>query len=131
MRERRRVLVVDDDDDIRALVADLLADEVGTEVLQASRADEAFELIARERPRLVLLDLTLPGVDGVACVRRVRAELAGWPAAIVVMSASPERSAEAVAAGANGFLGKPFQLDHLLEVVREWIPRRAADARGD
>jgi DNA-binding response OmpR family regulator len=124
VRERRRVLVVDDDADIRALVAELLAEELGTPVLQASTADAALALIVRERPRLVLLDLSLPPLDGVACVRRVRAELADRPAAIVALSASPERRAEALAAGCDAFLAKPFQIDDLLAIVRAWVPRR-------
>ena len=129
MDERRRVLIVDDEGAIRSFVASLLADELGTPVLESASADEACVLIERERPRLVLLDLTLPGTDGIDCIRRVRTEMTGWTSAIVAMSASPERAAEALEAGADAFLGKPFVLDHLLEIVRQWIPSRGCGNR--
>jgi two-component system, cell cycle response regulator DivK len=119
------VLVVDDDADIRQFVAEFLVEELGTPVIEASSAEAALSLIARERPRLVLLDLSLPPLDGVACARRVRAELTDWPAAIVAMSASPERRQEALAAGCDAFLAKPFDLDALLTLVRAWLPPRA------
>jgi DNA-binding response OmpR family regulator len=124
-RERRRVQGVVDDLDARAFIAHVLEEEVGTPVLEASTADEALDLIARERPRMVLLDLSLPPLDGLACARRVRAELTGWPAAIVAMSDRPGRRDEALAAGCDAFLAKPFDLVVLLTLVRAWVRPRA------
>jgi len=123
--ERRRVLVVDDSEDIRAMVSQVLVEELGIPVLEAGSVESALALIARERPRLVLIDLSMPPLDGVTCVRRVRAELTGWPGAIVAMSASPDRRDEALAAGCDAFLSKPFNLDTLLDLVRAWVPPRS------
>src|SRR5260370_2619460 len=99
-----RILVVDDDPQIRDSVSDLLRLE-GYRVDWAANGPVALALVPRSPPDLILLDVHLPGLSGWEVARRLRAR--GWRVPIVVMtgdSASPEREAEL---GTDGFLAKP------------------------
>lgn len=78
---RPLILVVDDDPEIRRLVAEFLARE-GLEVEEAADADAMDTVLARRRPDLIVLDLMLPGEDGLSICRRLRA--AGGPAILML-----------------------------------------------
>jgi DNA-binding response OmpR family regulator len=116
-----RVLVVDDEASIRrALGTNLRAR--GYEVDLASSGEEALELAARHHPDLVILDLGLPGIDGIDVVRGLR----GWShVPILVLSArgtEPDKVA-ALDAGADDYVAKPFGMDELLARVRAALRR--------
>jgi two-component system, OmpR family, KDP operon response regulator KdpE len=120
-----RVLVVDDELPIRrALAANLKAR--GYEVDAAETGEQALELVARHHPDVVLLDLGLPGIDGLEVIDGLR----GWTRVpIVVLSA---RGAErdkvaALDAGADDYVAKPFGMDELLARLRAAV-RRATPA---
>ena len=110
------VLVVEDDPGIRALVADVLLDE-GYTVEVAHDVPSALRALDRAPARvcLVLLDVMLPGGDGVAVLAHQRA--AGRRTPVVALSASAERLAAARRAGATGTIGKPFELEQLVGAV--------------
>ena len=108
------ILVVDDEDEIRELVAIVLMDE-GYEVETAVNGVAALDLIRRRRPRLVLLDLNMPVMSGWELHERLRTEGAGIP--VVFMTAGNQAREEARRHQANGFLAKPFDLDELLNTV--------------
>lgn len=116
-----RVLVVDDDDDLRTLVATVLEDE-GYRVESARNGVEALEIVARAMPELVLLDMKMPVLDGAGFARELRARF-GNAARVVVLTAADDvlRCAEEVSADAS--LGKPFDIDALIEVVRRQLGR--------
>jgi two-component system KDP operon response regulator KdpE len=120
-----RVLVVDDEAPIRrALSANLRAR--GYDVDVAATGEQALDLAAHHHPDLVLLDLGLPGMDG----REVIDGLRGWSAVpIVVLSArgSERDKVDALDAGADDYLSKPFGMDELLARVRAAL-RRATPA---
>ena len=120
-----RVLVVDDERPIRrALAANLKAR--GYDVDAAETGEQALDLAARQHPDVVLLDLGLPGIDGLEVIAGLR----GWTnVPIVVLSA---RGAErdkvaALDAGADDYVAKPFGMDELLARLRAAV-RRAAPA---
>ena len=120
-----RVLVVDDEAPIRrALAANLKAR--GYEVDAAETGEQALDLAARHHPDVVLLDLGLPGIDGLEVIDGLR----GWThVPIVVLSA---RGAErdkvaALDAGADDYVAKPFGMDELLARLRAAV-RRATPA---
>ena len=115
------VFVVDDEPQIvRALRVGLAAS--GYEVRSAGNGETALEMMVSEPPDVVLLDLGLPGIDGVEVVRRLR----GWSAVPVIVLSVRERQADKVAAldaGTDDYLTKPFGMDELLARIRVALRR--------
>ena len=127
MAEDTTVLVVDDEPAIlRALTMGLRAR--GYRVLSAARGEVALELVVRESPDVVVLDLGLPDIDGVDLCRRLRS----WTdVPIVVLSAdgSDQRKVLALDEGADDYVTKPFSMPELLARIRVAVrhrPRRSA-----
>jgi PAS domain S-box-containing protein len=121
----RPILLVDDDQDVRETVAELLA-ERGWPVCPAASGREALEQAQKTPPRLILLDMMMPDMDGWAFVAelRKRPELAAVP--VVVFSAHDSTAEIAAALEVAGFLRKPFELSELLETIeRTATPARA------
>jgi CheY-like chemotaxis protein len=114
---RPRILVVDDDLTIRSTFANILDGE-GYEVAVVPDGNAAVQVAARQRFDAVLLDLFMPGMDGITALRHLRHLVP--EAAIVIMSAyvEPEREAEAFRLGAAAVLAKPPDLDELLGYFR-------------
>lgn len=119
------VLVVDDEPQIRrALAANLKAREY--EVLQASTGEEALRLAAERRPDVVILDIGLPGMDGIEVVHGIR----GWSEVpIIMLSVRRDESdkVEALDAGADDYLTKPFGMGELLARLRAALRRAGTD----
>jgi CheY-like chemotaxis protein len=109
------VLVVDDDPDILEAICDILEAE-GYRVSRARHGVEALERVDVERPDLILLDLMMPVMDGVAFAHALRKRPSDRDIPIVVISAdgNPQRAA---AVGAAAYLAKPFDIDALLSQV--------------
>ena len=119
-----RVLVVDDDPEILDLARFLLEPD-GYQVLGVSSGDEALPALAEQRFDLVIADVAMAGVDGVELCRRIRADanLRHLPVLMLTAVAGEEVRADALAAGANGYLTKPFGVDELLRQVRLHVRR--------
>ena len=115
---RRRVLVVDDDPGIRAMLADVLADE-GYEVRGASDGRVGLALAAEGPPDVILLDYAMPVCSGPEFAAAYRE---GPPphAPIVLITATGQAARRAAEVRADDFLGKPFELDHLLDLVQRY-----------
>lgn len=112
---QRVVLVVDDDDALCEFIIDALGAE-GYKTLRASDGRAALEAERSSAPDLILLDVNVPGGNGWEVLRQLRAQ-AGPQRAIVVMTGQYEGQDQALSSGAQGYLGKPFGLDDLLECV--------------
>jgi two-component system KDP operon response regulator KdpE len=123
-----RVLVVDDEPQIlRALGINLRAR--GYDVDVAPDGERALEVAARQHPDVVVLDLGLPGIDGVDVIRGLR----GWSQVPIVVLSVRDREADKVAAldaGADDYVTKPFGMDELLARLRAAL-RRAAPAEEE
>jgi DNA-binding response OmpR family regulator len=123
-----RVLVADDEDDIRALVA-LAVRKAGCEVV-ASVADGAAALDAAraELPDLAVLDVSMPGATGLEVCTALRADPATAVIHILLLSAgaSLDDVAAGLAAGADAYLAKPFQVAGLVHQVRSLTARQPA-----
>ena len=117
----RAVLVVDDDQFIRKLVATTLEDVSDFELHEAADGLEALETAGRTRPTIVFLDIDMPRLDGIEVCRRLRADPQMRSTTIVMLTAAhgdqTERTAEE--AGADLFLTKPFSPLDLLRLVDE------------
>jgi len=113
------VLIVDDDQFIRRLIATTLEDVSRLELHEAADGLEALEIARREQPALVFLDVDMPGLNGIDACRRLREEEATSDATIVMLTATQGESVErrAEAAGADLFLTKPFSPLDLLRLV--------------
>jgi CheY-like chemotaxis protein len=113
------LLVVDDDPFIRRLVTTTLEDVSRFRLLEAQNGDEALALADRHRPHIVLLDVDIPGVDGIDVCRALRANPRTCDATIVMLTAAHGDDVEARAeqAGADLFLTKPFSPLELLRLV--------------
>jgi|GEM_PF-1756892 len=129
---RRRVLVVDDVADNRALLVTALQ-SVGFDVREASGGLQGIEQAQELRPDLIIMDIVMPEVDGIEAIRRLR-ELpvqSTTPIIAVSASATPEVEARTLAAGANAFLAKPVNMQALLKMVANLLRiEPAASARS-
>jgi excisionase family DNA binding protein len=115
------VLIVDDDARIREFVRVSLAAE-GYSVREAGNAEEGLAAIEDQAPDLVLLDIVMPGIDGWEMLRRIH-ERHGPVRVIMFSGQVDERSVDAAAAaGAHGFLGKPFDPHQLIEQTKQLLP---------
>lgn len=116
--ERQPILVVDDDEIILGSVAFVLADE-GYAVAMATNGQEALEQIEKQPPRLILLDMRMPIMDGWAFAAAYR-EHPGPHAPIIVMTAAHDSRSRAAEINADGYIAKPFDLNRLLDLVRRY-----------
>jgi PAS domain S-box-containing protein len=116
--EPTRVLVVDDEDDICRNLADILGD-MGLHVDTANDGASALELVRKTPYDVALLDLRMPGMDGVELCRALKAVRSGTVAIIVTAYAGSNAAEEALAAGAWQVVAKPVDLDALLRLVDE------------
>lgn len=114
-----RVLVVDDDPDLRELVAEAL-EARGYLVERADNGIEALDRVAERLPQLILLDMRMPLMDGWAFARALHDKY-GRTIPIVVVTAAEDSKLRAAEIGADADLGKPFQLSRLFEVVQRTV----------
>ena len=116
-----KALVVDDSKAIRLILARTLR-ELGYEVLEAANGREALELMEQQKTaiRLVLVDWNMPEVNGLDLLKRLRANPEfGWPVVVMVTTETElEQMTEALEAGANEYVMKPFTKDILIEKLQ-------------
>jgi CheY-like chemotaxis protein len=110
------VLLVEDDDDLREVEVNIL-EEAGFRVASAREGREALEVVAREMPRVIFLDMRMPGMDGWAFAREFRA-LHNHQAPIVVPTAAPNANRRAEEIAADGVLRKPFEARKFIELAQ-------------
>jgi CheY-like chemotaxis protein len=118
-----RVLVVEDEPDIRDFVAMVLGTE-GYRVTTANNGASALEQVSRQPFDLILLDMRMPVMDGWTFARTYR-ERVGPHAPIVVLTAAQDAAERAAQIHADGYLGKPFDLSDLLSLVAQHAGRAA------
>ncbi|HWL37964.1 MAG TPA: response regulator [Frankiaceae bacterium] len=116
MSPRRVVLVVDDEAITRDVVGAMLEME-DVEVHTAHDGETALAMAGDVRPDLVLLDVMMPGIDGMEVCRRLTADDGGPRVVMLTAKADPESRQIAAAAGASAYLSKPFSAVDLFKVV--------------
>ena len=116
-----KILIVDDAAFMRMMIKDILTKNGYEVVAEAANGVEAVELYKSHQPVLVTMDITMPEMDGIEAVKQIKAVN---PAAKVIMcSAMGQQSMvmDAIKAGANDFIVKPFQADRVLEAVKKIV----------
>lgn len=117
--ERREILVVDDEPAVRLLLSEFLEDE-GYRVVTVADGMEALERFRRgERPCFMLLDLVMPRLNGWELAHRLRADPKLEPVPFAVIASNPAARADGDGMGAAEWLGKPIDLDLLLQTLDE------------
>lgn len=116
-----KILIVDDAAFMRMMIKDILTKNGYEVVAEAANGLQAVELYKAHQPDLVTMDITMPEMDGIEAVKQIKAVN---PAAKVIMcSAMGQQSMvmDAIKAGANDFIVKPFQADRVLEAVKKIV----------
>jgi DNA-binding response OmpR family regulator len=107
-----KVLIVDDEKGVRDLLHSFLK-AAGYQAIMASNGEEAIELAKSESPNAILLDVKMPGIDGVETCRRLRAEEQTRYIPVIMVTAFGTTEKEAIDAGADDLINKPFNLTDL------------------
>lgn len=118
-----KIMVVDDELEIRDLLSKFLTEE-GYEVILASAGEEAIELAKRETPHAILLDVRMPGIDGMEVCRRLKAEPKTQYIPIIMITGYDENKIDAIMVGADDFLNKPIDLVELAVRVKSILRTR-------
>jgi two-component system cell cycle response regulator DivK len=117
-----RILIAEDLDENR-IALKLMLKLAGFEPLEACDGEQAIEIARRERPDLVLMDISLPIIDGLQATRELRAdaELRQLPIIIVSAYDNPETRDEACASGGTDYISKPIEFDQLKEMIEMYL----------
>jgi DNA-binding NarL/FixJ family response regulator len=114
------VSIVEDNDQLRGTLARVISRAEGFQCLgQHGSAEAALEALPGEKPNVVLMDINLPGMNGVECVRQLRQLLPATQVVMLTVYEDTENIFNALAAGASGYLLKRTSSAELLEAVRE------------
>jgi len=125
------ILYIEDNPDSRRLVQRVLQYE-GYQVLEASDARQALEMLQQHLPALILMDINMPDIDGYTLTHQLKniAELQNVPILALtanVMKGDRERSLEA---GCDGYIQKPIDVDNLVDLVRRYISMDVKSSRA-
>jgi two-component system chemotaxis response regulator CheY len=120
----RTVLIVDDSPTIRGF-AKLFLKALPVEVAEAEEGKQALEIVRRNLPILAIVDVNMPGMDGLSFTRELRAdprpEVANLPVVLLTGDTGAELQQAGRAAGATGFLGKPIKGPELQALVKQYL----------
>ncbi len=124
MQKTIKVLIVDDEAIIRDSLRDWLAD-VGYNVLTAENGNEALEIIQKEKPGVAVIDLVLPGLDGLELLRKARQMLPSIQVIIITAYGSVGTAITAIKEGAYDYIEKPFSPDKVELLIAKLVERQA------
>lgn len=117
----KNILIVDDAAFMRMMIKDILSKNGYNVVGEAENGAKAFEKYSELHPDLVLMDITMPEMDGIAALKKIKGS---DPNALVIMCSAMGQQAmviESIQAGAKDFIVKPFQADRVLEAVKKVV----------
>jgi len=123
MGERARILVIDDDESIRKVLASILEEE-GYIVHTAQSGKEGIERTLSEFYNLALIDIRLPDMDGTKVLASIKETTPPMVKIIVTGYPSLQNAIDAVNKGADAYILKPFKVDNVLDVIREHLKRQ-------
>lgn len=123
-----KVLLVDDSRTIRNIQKNVLAQLGHTDIVEAGDGFEALAVLAKETPDLMLVDWNMPNMDGITLVRKVRETNKKIPIIMCTTEAQKDRVIEAIKAGVNNYVVKPFNVESLAEKIDQTMARAGAAA---
>ena len=124
------VMVVDDDQDLAEMLG-IVLNGVGMEVDLVSRGDEAIEVFKNSQPDLVLLDIMLPGTDGIEVCREIRKHSTRVPIVMLTAKSDTHDIVKGLEAGADDYMVKPFKPSELVARIRTRLRRAGGDINGN
>jgi two-component system response regulator MtrA len=123
------IMVVDDDQDLAEMLG-IVLNGVGMEVDLVSRGDEAIEVFKNSQPDLVLLDIMLPGRDGIEVCREIRKQSTRVPIVMLTAKSYTHDIVKGLEAGADDYMVKPFKPSELVARIRTRLRRVSGDVNG-
>ncbi len=124
------VLIVDDEPSIRISLRTILSG-LGFAVVEAARGEEAVSLVRTAQFDIVLLDINMPGLGGIEVCRLMRKNAPLLPIVMLTVQSSEDRKVEALDAGADDYITKPFQLRELIARIRAAVRRNRITEEDD
>lgn len=125
-----RILIVDDESAIRRALRPPLV-ELGFQITEASRGEEALQALRVSAPDVVLLDVNMPGIGGIETLRRLRSAFPRLPIIMLTVRDQEEDKIEALDLGADDYVTKPFSTRELIARIRAAVRRVRAPARAE
>ncbi len=116
--DRKKILLVDDEESIHLLYKEELSEE-GYEVISALNGEDALKLFEEERPNLVILDINMPGIDGIEVLRNMKQLHPEIP--VILSSAYPEYKQDLASWASDDYIVKSFNLDELKGSIRSHL----------
>ena len=114
-----KILVVDDEEQICELLDKFLSQE-GYQVITAATGEEALEKLEEESPQLVLLDIRMPGMGGIECLRKIKEKDEKIGVIMTTAVGDTDTIKEALSLGVNDYILKPIDLDYLGKLIISW-----------
>lgn len=118
--DKKKIIICDDDEGIID-VLEMILEEVGHTVISVNDSLKVQDLIQKEQPDLLILDLWMPRLSGQEVLRQLRNNSGHGKLQVIVISASRDGEQIATAAGANQFIAKPFDLENILDSVNAML----------
>lgn len=116
---KKKILIVDDDEAIVDAIS-MVLDMEGYDIASTTKGNEIFEMIAKHRPDLILLDMLISGTDGRELCKTLKRNKETKEIPVVMISAHPSAKKTILECGANDFLPKPFETSELIKVVKQF-----------
>ncbi|MDI6890978.1 MAG: response regulator [Thermodesulfovibrionales bacterium] len=128
----KKILIVDDNQDSRELVVKILKSK-GYQMIEATDGEEALEKAVSERPDLILMDISIPKIDGFEVTRRLKSQEEFKDLPIVALTAHAMRGdrEKALEAGCEGYISKPINVRELPERIRSYLRGKWESVLGE
>ena len=125
-----KIMLVDDSRTIRNIQKNVLAQLGHTDVVEAGDGNEALNMLGQNPVDLMLVDWNMPNMDGITLVRKVREKDKATPIIMCTTEAQKDRVIEAIKAGVNNYVVKPFNVETLAEKIDQTMSKAGAAAAG-
>jgi len=123
MKEKALILVLDDDPDICTMIK-MVLDYYGHSAMEADNEENARSIISLNHVDLIIMDMLLSGADGTDICRRLKQDPATSSIPILMFSAHPTAKETCLAAGADDFISKPFEMSDMMEKISFFLERK-------